>query len=47
MAKRIAMSQIVNLTPDHQKLGIALIPLHEGGMPHTIEKMLTRVTSFL
>jgi hypothetical protein len=40
MVKRKVDSQIVNLTPDHKKLGIALIYLLIGGVPHTIGKDL-------
>jgi hypothetical protein len=47
MAKRKAKSQIGNLTPDHQKSKIVLIFLRASGMPHIIEKVLTRATTLL
>jgi hypothetical protein len=45
MAKGRAKSQIGNLTPDHKKLGIALISLHVGDVPHTVENFSTRDTT--
>jgi hypothetical protein len=36
-----------NLTPDHKKSGINPIYLVEGGVPHTIGKLLMRVITLL
>jgi hypothetical protein len=47
MAKRKDGSQIGNLTPDHEKLGIDPIYLCAGDVRHTIEKLLTRAKHFL
>ncbi len=47
MAKRRASNQIVNSTPDHWKLGITLIYLHVGGVPHTIGNLSTRDNTLL
>ncbi len=44
MAKRKVGNQIANLIPNHKKLGIALISLHVGGMPHTFGKFSMRAT---
>jgi hypothetical protein len=30
-----------------ERLGIALISLHVGGVPHTVEKISTRATTLL
>jgi hypothetical protein len=38
---------MANLTPDHLKSGIALIPLRSGDVPHTIGKFSTRITTLL
>jgi len=43
MAKRKVENQIGNLTPNHKKSGIDLIPFCAGGMRHVVEKLLTRV----
>jgi len=45
MAERRAESQIANLIFDHKKLGIALIYLREGGVPHIVGKLSMRVTT--
>jgi len=45
MAKRKGGSQIGNLTPDHQKSGIDPTPMREGGVKHTIEKLLVKATT--
>jgi hypothetical protein len=47
MAQKKVGSQIANLTSDHLKLGIALIFFREGGVPHTVGKILTRAKIFL
>jgi hypothetical protein len=47
MAKRRVGSQIANLIPKYQKLGIASISLHVGGMQHIIENILTRAITLL
>jgi hypothetical protein len=47
MAKRRARTQIGNLIPDHQKLGIASISLRVGDVWHIIEKFSMKATSFL
>jgi hypothetical protein len=47
MAKRKAGSQIANLTFDHKKSGIDPIYLAAGGVPHTVQKLSTRATTFL
>jgi len=47
MAKSRARNQIANLTLDHKKSRIALIYLHEGNLPHTVGKLLTRTTTLL
>jgi len=47
MAKRRARSQIANLTPDYQKLGIAPISLCSCFVPHTIEKLSTRAITLI
>jgi hypothetical protein len=47
MAKRRAGSQIASLTPDHKKLGIDLIYLASGGMPHIVRNLSTKATTLL
>jgi hypothetical protein len=47
MAKRRAENQNVNLTFDHLNSQIAVIFLRVGGVPHTLRKFLTRVTTLL
>jgi len=47
MAKRRAGSQIANLTPDQKKSGIDPIYLSIDNVQHTVEKILTRATTFL
>jgi hypothetical protein len=47
MAKRRVGNQSVNLIPDHYKLGITLIYLHAGGVPHIVEKILMKATILL
>jgi hypothetical protein len=47
MAKRKAESQIVNMTPDHEKFRIALIYLCIGGVLHTVRKISKKATTFL
>jgi hypothetical protein len=47
MAKRIIMSQIANLIPNHKKLGITLIYLCSGAVQHTVEKLSTKATTLL
>jgi hypothetical protein len=42
MAKRKVESQTGNLTPDHGKSRIDLIPLRAGGVEHTVGKLSTR-----
>jgi hypothetical protein len=47
MAKRKGASQIVSLTPDHQKSKIDPTMRRAGGMRHVIGKLSTRATSLL
>jgi len=47
MVERKVGSQIDNLTPDHKKSGIDLIPVCADGMQHTVGKLLRRATSLL
>jgi hypothetical protein len=47
MAKSRAGSQNVNLTPDQKKSRIDPIYLAEDDVPHTVEKLSTRATTFL
>jgi hypothetical protein len=47
MAQRRARSQIANLIPDHLKSGIASIYLWAGGVPNTVGKLSTKVTTLL
>jgi hypothetical protein len=47
MAKGKVGSQIGNLTPDHKKLGIDPTRMRAGGVPHTIGKISTKVTTLL
>jgi hypothetical protein len=47
MAKRRVGSQFDNLTPDPEKLGIALIYLCIGGLPHIVGKLSTWATIVL
>jgi hypothetical protein len=47
MAKSKAGSQSVNLTPDHEKSGIALIYLCAYDMLHIIGKFLIKATNVL
>jgi len=47
MAKRRAVSQIANLTPNQKKLGIDPIYLAAGGVQHTVKNLLTRTTTLL
>ncbi len=47
MAKRKAKSQIGNLTPNHSKSGIDLIPMHVDDVQHTVGKLSTRATTLL
>jgi len=47
MAKRRAGSRTASLTPDHKKSGIDPIYLATGGVPHIVEKLLKRATTFL
>jgi hypothetical protein len=47
MAKRKVESQIGNLISHHKKLGIALISLRVGGVPHTIGKFSIGATTLL
>jgi len=47
MAKRRAGSQIGNLIPDHQKLGIDPTPMRVGEMQCTLGKLSRRATSLL
>jgi len=42
MAKIRVSNQIGNLTPDHEKLGIASIFLCAGGVQHTVGKLLMK-----
>ncbi len=42
MAQRRAKNQNVNLIPNHQKLGIALIYLRASGVPHIVGKLSTK-----
>jgi hypothetical protein len=47
MAKRRAGSQTTSLTPDQKKSGIDPIYLAVEGVPHTIEKLLTKTITLL
>jgi hypothetical protein len=47
MTKKRVGSQISNLTCDHSKSEITLIYLCVGGVPHTVEKILTRAITLL
>jgi hypothetical protein len=47
MAKRRARSQIINLTFDNWKLGVAPILLFVGGVTHTVEKLSMRAINLL
>jgi hypothetical protein len=47
MAKRKVRNQIANLTSNHLKSRIALIYLHEDGMPHIVEKLSMKATTLL
>jgi len=47
MVKRKAGSQTGNLTPDHKKSGIDLIPGCADRVRHTVGKLLRRANSFL
>jgi hypothetical protein len=41
----MAKKKVANLTPDHYKLRIALIPLRAGSVLHIIEKLsMTAIT---
>jgi hypothetical protein len=45
MTKRRVENQIANLILDHKKSRIPLIYLREGGIPHMVGKLLTKVTT--
>jgi hypothetical protein len=47
MAKRMAGSQIGNLTPDHEKLGVDPISLRSGDVQHTVEKLSTKAITLI
>jgi hypothetical protein len=47
MAKRKVRNQIGNLTPDHGKSGIDLIPLRASGVRHAVGKLSTRATTLV
>jgi hypothetical protein len=47
MTKRKVGSQTGNLTPDHGKSGIDLIPMRAGGVRHVVEKFSTRATTLV
>jgi hypothetical protein len=47
MAKKKAWSQIGNLTPDHGKSKIDLIPLCTGGVQHVVEKLPMKATTLV
>jgi hypothetical protein len=47
MAKKRARSQISNTFPNQLKVGIALISLHVGGVPHIVQFFLMGVITFL
>jgi hypothetical protein len=46
MAKRKAEHQSANLIFDHQKLGIVLIYLRSGGVPHIVRELSMRATLY-
>jgi hypothetical protein len=46
-AKKKVESQIANLTPDHEMLGIDLTSVCASGVQHTVGKLSTRATTFL
>jgi hypothetical protein len=46
MAKRRAESQIVSLTLNHKKSGIDPTYLVANNMPHTVEKLSMKATTF-
>jgi hypothetical protein len=47
MAKRKAMSQIANLTPNQKKSGIDPIYLSADGVQNTVGKLSPRATTLL
>jgi hypothetical protein len=47
MAKRKVKSQTNSLTPNHKISGIDPISVHEGGMQHTVGKLLTKTITVL
>jgi hypothetical protein len=47
MGKRRAGSQIDNLTPDHEKLGIDLFPTSDLKVRHGVGKISTRATTLV
>jgi hypothetical protein len=45
MAEKKVVSQSVNLTPNHYKLGLAMSYVHVKGVPYIVGKLSTRATT--